>query len=166
MNPIHRRARTNDRIETEDRLVGVLVGQALHHVDLCAYSKDRSCRCSFNSFPDQISGSVLVRGVYNFHRAFGVNDDSNAGMTNSSDSDLLHRKTFVNRAETMPQNYLRLAKGPRIQSTHGTIRIPNGHLLQRNAHYLCRIPSEMLVREEENPLSAFERPFEYRLCIG
>ena len=48
----------------------------------------------------------------------------------------------------------------------GLARIPDGHLLERNAHGARGIPAQVLVGEEKHAAAAGERPFEHGTCVG
>src|SRR5580658_1890837 len=102
MNAVHRRAGTDDRVEAEDRLLGMLVGQALHHIDFRADGKDRARRSSLDAFAYEVGRARLVGRIHHLHGALRMDDDTHVGMTQARQLDLLYGEPLVYRAEAVP----------------------------------------------------------------
>ena len=100
-----------------------------------------------------------------------MHDDLDAGILGA---DLVHvagEKALMNGAVTLPQNdaaggegFLRLAAAV-CTELHGP-RIPDRHLVQRNAHGVSGVAAEMLVGKEEDALVTCESPFKGGAGVG
>ena len=84
----HRRARTDQRIERDDRLVGVLGGHAVHHVDLSADTDDRTCWQCIDRGEDPLGGTDLISELTRLVRALGVDDHDTVGVLGAEGLDV------------------------------------------------------------------------------
>ena len=89
VDPEHRRARADERVEGDDGLVGMLGGHALHHVDLGADGEHRSRRRRLDPFEDALGRSDAVGDLDDLVRALGVDDHLTSGMLGAECVDVL-----------------------------------------------------------------------------
>ena len=89
-----------------------------------------------------------------------MDDDADARVLLADGLDLLRGEPLVDRAVALPENHLRALDLFGVESAEDLVRIPDDHLVERDAHLVGRVPPEMLVRQEENLLAALERPLQ------
>ena len=166
MDAIHGRAGADDRIEAENRLVRVFGRQPVDHVDLGADRQDRTRLGRFDGLADEVGRTRRVGRIHDRHRAFGMHDDLDAGIVGPGFVDLRNGETLVDRTEAVPQQDLGITEFGFGVAAEGFARIPHRHAFERNAHRLGGVAPEVLIGEEQDPLAAFEGPFQDGRSVG
>ena len=148
------------RIQAEDLFSRVLVRQALDQVDLGA---DRPCR-TLGSFlhraDDELRGAVQIARLHHLEFTLGMDQDVHTGHLCPRFFDLRHREPLVDAAVPLPQNELGGAQLLRRVSAERFERIPNAHVgigIKPQLH--ARVPTQMLVWEEQHTLPVLQSPF-------
>ena len=166
VDAVHRRARAHDGVEAEDRVLRVLGGEALHHVDLGADREGRAGAVrGLDGLQDVVGRARVVGRVDDRHRAFGVHDHPHARVLGACLLDLVDREALVHRAEAVPQDDAGVFSSSAVLPPSGLARVPHRHLLERHAHLLRGVAAEVLVGEEQHALPALERPLEHGLAF-
>ena len=70
------------------------------------------------------------------------------------------------RAMPLPQDHLGIAELLRSISTQLAERIPDHHLIEGNTHIQARVAAQVLVAQEQDPLSLIESPLKHHLGVG
>jgi ABC-type sugar transport system ATPase subunit len=101
----HRRARAHQRVEGHDGLVGRLVVEPVHQVDLGADTDDRAgqVRPRRNATDDEVGRPDLVGQLAHLVGALGVRDDDAVGVLGAERLDVLGPEPLVDRAVALPQ---------------------------------------------------------------
>ena len=107
---------------------------------------------------DEFRRTHFVRELANFPAAFGVSDDSNARALLPRVFDVLRQKPLVHGAMTLPEDDAGPADVFFRQSSAFLVRVPDGHLLEGDAHAVSRIPPQVFIGDEQAFLAAPERP--------
>ena len=165
VDPEHRRARADERVEGHDGLVGMLGGHALHHVDLGADGEHRSRRRRLDPFEDALGRPDAVGDLDDLVRALGVDDHLAFGMLGAERFDVLGPEPLVHGAVALPQQEGRVLDVALLEPAEVVPRIPDAHVGLVEAHLVAGVPSEVLVGEEEHLVAAGEGPIEDGLCV-
>src|SRR5579885_3917472 len=133
MDAVHGRAGADDRIEAEDELVGMLLGQALDQVDLRANGPLAASGGLLNLLNDVFGRAVEIGGGHDLLATLGMNQDLDAGIFRAGLLDLLEIEAHMRRAVALPENDLRpldLLVG--AIGGHWIFGIPDKHLMRGN----------------------------------
>ena len=166
IDPVHRRARADQRVERQDRLVRVLLGEAVHEVDLGADRDRRTSRRSLDGLDDVARRADLVGHGDRLVWRLWVDHDDAVRVLGAERGDLLGREPLVDRAVALPEEeggVLGLGLG---QPAQVEARVPQRHVVVRVAHRDPGVAPEVLVREEQHLVSLGERPPQHRLGIA
>jgi len=66
----------------------------------------------------------------------------------------------------LPQDHLGPAELLRSISTQLAKRVPDRHLIEGDPHIQARVAAQVLVRQEQDPLSLIESPLKHHLGVG
>ncbi len=81
--------------------------------------------------------------------------------------DVLGQEHLVNAAMPLPEDHPAAAdRLGRVAAQRLLLRVPQRHLLQRNAHRPGRVPAQVLVGEEQHAAAAGEGPIEHGPRVG
>ena len=97
--------------------------------------------------------------------ALGVDDDLDAGVARAHLIDVAGKEALMHGAMALPEEdaavlELLFCLAAAIFTKLDGPRIPDGHLVQRNAHGVAGVAPQVLVGQEENALAAGEGPLE------
>ena len=134
VDPEHGRAGADQRIEGEDRLVGVLGRHAPHHVDLCADGQHRPGRGLFDPGQDPLGGPHLVGQGHDLVGALRVHDHGHAGVLGPGGGHVRRLEPLVHRAVALPQQESGVLDLPVLQAALLEPGVPHHHLRGRIAH--------------------------------
>src|SRR5215475_598262 len=109
---------------------------------------------------DVLRRSGVVGGLDDVPRHLGMDDDADARMLRAEILDLTDGEPRVDRAMSLPQNDARALHLIGVEAAENLVRIPHDHVVERNAHLVRGIPTEMLVREKENALTSLPGPLQ------
>ena len=96
-----------------------------------------------------------------------MDENLDAGMVFPEEVDVFRAEHLVDAAVALPQDdaaVLYLLFGTAAELV--CIRIPDRHLLQRDAHAHCRVAAKVLIGKEHHAARAGEGPFERRLGVA
>ena len=87
--------------------------------------------------------------VDDFHRALGMHQDLDARIFCAERIDVLRPEHLVDAAVALPEQHLGVSRtlGAVLPPNSLGVRIPDGHLLERNAHRLGRVAAQGADRE-------------------
>src|SRR6267378_2568653 len=154
----HRGADANAGIERDNFVALQFLAEAVDKVNFGADGPFGACRGGLNCLDDAFSRADLVGGLGDLEAAFWVSDDANAGMLAADALHLLRRETLVYGAVALPENDARVANRFRCVSAKFLVRIPDDHLIERDAHAISGITAKVFVGEEENFFAGLEGP--------
>src|SRR5258708_3771266 len=155
----HGCANANAGIERDDSVVFEFLAKAVDKVNFRANGPLGASGRRLNSFDDAFGRADLVSSLSDLEATFGVSDDANAGMLAADALDLLRREALVHGAIALPEDDARAVDRFRSVSAKLLIRIPDDHLLERDAHTIAGVAAKVFVGEEENFFAALEGPF-------
>src|SRR5262245_20950763 len=89
-----------------------------------------------------------------------MHDDANARILGAQLVDLPDRKAGMYRTVPLPQDQPCFLYGFRIEAAPHLVRIPDDHIVERNAHLVGGVPPKMLIGEKENLVAALPRPLQ------
>src|SRR5262249_35758688 len=116
--------------------------------------------------PDDVFGRArIICRLHDVERHLGMDDDADAGMLGSQLLDLADGKARVDGTMSLPQNHSRFFYGFRIKAAPYFVRIPQDHLVERYAHLVGGVSSEVLVGEKQNFLAALPGPLQGRRSV-
>ncbi len=93
----------DQRVERHHRAVGVLVGQALHEVDLGGHRDGGAGWRRLHRPDNEVGGADLVGDGAHLVAALGVGDDDALGVLRPEGGDMLGAEALVHRAVPLPQ---------------------------------------------------------------
>src|SRR5437773_2674615 len=143
-------------------LVGKTLLEAVDEIDLSSDRPFRAVRRIFDGFNNERSRTVKIAFFDDLADAFGMNQDLHVGNVFTNFIDMPWLKTAVHRTMPAPENELSVMKLFFGIPAKLFVRIPQDHLIQRNAELRSRISSQMLVREEKHLVKFFEVNIEER----
>ena len=116
----------------EDRLVGVLARQPLHHVDLrCRRRAPRPPARRVDPFLDPLGRADPVGELDDVVRALGVHDHFDAGMLGAGRGDVLGPEALVHRAVALPEQQRRFLDVALLEPAEVLVRVPHRHVARR-----------------------------------
>ncbi len=158
VHAIHVRAqRPGQRV---DLLVGMVERQPVNHVDLGPDGELRARGRLLDLLAHLAGRPGEVRRGDDLLRALRVRHHDYARPLRARLVDVLRREVRVDVAETLPQQDLRLAELLLGEPAELEPRIVDVHVLARQPLAVRDVPPEVLVRIEDDPLAALERPVE------
>src|SRR6266705_3492058 len=155
----HSRTDANAGIERDNFVVFEFFAEAVDEVDFGADGPLSACRRGLDGLDDSLCRANLVGGLSDFEAALRVNDDANARMLAADALDLLRGEALVHGAVAFPENDARAADSFWRVSAKFLVRIPDDHLLERDAHAIAGVAAEVLVGEKQDFFAPFEGPF-------
>ncbi len=103
VDPEHRRARADERVERDDGQVGVLAGEPVDEVDLRA-DGDRGAGGRGRDGPDDVVRRAdLIGHLDDLVGALGMHDDDAVRMLGTERFDVRRREPLVHRAVALPE---------------------------------------------------------------
>ena len=94
-----------------------------------------------------------------------MDDDADAGMLPADGLNLPRGEALVNRAVPFPQDHLRALHLLGIESAEDLVRIPDDHLVERDAHLVRGVAAEMLIGQEQHLLAVREAHFSVAIAF-
>ena len=131
-------------------LVGVFLSQAIDQVELGADAPGRAGGGLFDGLDDEFGRADEVGGVDDLHHAFGMDEDLAAGEPLAEVLDVLGLEHLMDRAVASPEQDPAGGDRSRRVAAQGFARVPDGHLVERDAHGPGRVAAEVLIGEEED----------------
>ena len=157
VDPEHRGAGADERVERDDRPVGgVLVGEAVDEMNLGADGDGRAGRSRRHSLDDVVGRSDLVRHLDDLVRALRVHDHDAVGVLGPEGVDVDGRETLVHRAVALPEQQGRFLHVSLLQAAEGKARVHDSHVARPEAELEAGVAAEMLVGKEEHFVAAFD----------
>src|SRR6266436_218798 len=157
-DPKHGGANANAGIERDNFVALQFLAEAVDKVNFGADGPFGACRGGLDGFDDAFRRAYLIGGLGDLEAAFRVSDDANAGMLAADALHLLRRETLVHGAVALPENDARAANRFRRVSAQFLVRIPDDHLIERDAHSVPGVATKVFVGKEENFFAGFEGP--------
>src|SRR6267378_3836137 len=162
----HRGADANAGIERDNFVALQFLAEAVDEVNFGANGPFGACRGGLNCLDDAFGRADLIGGLGDLEAAFRVSDDANAGMLAANALHLLRGEALVHGAVALPENDARVANRFRRVSTQFLVRIPDDHLIERDAHAIASVAAKVFVGKEENFFAGFEGPFHDGSRVG
>jgi hypothetical protein len=95
-----------------------------------------------------------------------VDHDVDIGVQGSRGFYLADGEPGVDGAMPLPQHHLGPADLLRRVAAQLAERVPDHHLIEGNPHIQARVAAQVLVGQEQDPLSVIEGPLEHCLGVG
>src|SRR5690606_38842582 len=118
-------------------------------------------RCSFDFSTNVLRRPSAISGVNYCCRALRMHDNAYPWMGCARLIDLSDGKSFVHRAEAVPQNHSSCLELRFSIAAECEVRTPQRHFCLSYAHRLCGVSTQMLVGKEDHALTARECPLEH-----
>ena len=150
VDAVHGGAETLAFGEGDDFFVGVLVGEAVDHVDFGADGPTGACGSGSDGFADEVGGAGDVGFLDDFVAAFGVDDDFDIRILRADLIDMFRAKELVDGAVAFPEDEGGVADLVFGEAAGGEFVVPDDHRLQRVAHFEGGVSAEVLVGEEND----------------
>ncbi len=145
-----------------DLLLRVELLQAIDQVQLRADRPLGARRRLLDGLDDLARASLHIALVADFHRAFGMDQNLDVGILRAELIDVLGTKHRVDTAVPLPEEDLApLQLFGRVAAAFRFVRVPDTHLVQRDAHRLGRVAAEVLIGKEQDAALALERPLKH-----
>src|SRR5437879_12412734 len=95
-----------------------------------------------------------------------MGNDADAGMLVADACHLLRGEALAYGTIALPQDDARIAHRFRTVPAEFLVRVPDNHLLERNAHAIAGVAADVLVGKEEKFFAGFESPRQNRDAVG
>ncbi len=152
VDAVHRRAEALAVAEADDELVGVILGEAVDHVDFRAHGPFAAGRGGGDGLADEVGRACKIGLLHDLKAALGVDDDFDAGELPPGLIDVLGTEELVDGAVPFPEEEggvadLFVRQPPRAA---GLLVIPRDHGLKRETHLVSRVAPKVLIGEEDD----------------
>ena len=158
VDPEHGRAGADERVEGEDRLVRVLGGHAVDHVDLGADGEHRAGRGPLHLGEDPFRRADEVGQFDDLVGALGVDDDPHAGVVAAGGLDVVDLEALVDGAVALPEEELGLLHVALLEAAEVVAGVPHPHVGGGEAHGEGGVAAQVLVGGEEDPVAPLQGP--------
>jgi hypothetical protein len=150
VDAVHRGAEALALGEDNDVLVGVLLGEAVDHVDFGADGEGGAGRGGGDGFSDEVGGAGDVGFLNDFVAAFRVDDDGDSGVFGAGLIDVFGAEELVDGTVAFPEDeggVLNLFVG---EAAGGLAVVPDDHGVEGEAEFEGGVSAEVLVGEEDD----------------
>jgi hypothetical protein len=108
----------------------------------------------------------IVGKLHYLESTLRVRDHPNTRMALPDLGNMERKKSLMDRTMSLPQNHAAAVQDFGGVSAEIFERIPHRHLFQPQTQGISRISTEVLIRQEQDPVSAFQSPAHDRSCVG
>ena len=166
MDAVHGGTGAGHRVQAEHGFIRVVDRQPVDQAKLSTDPPFATRRGQIDLFPDEFSRANPARCLDGLHGTFRVDNYVDVGVEGPSRVDLAGCEPGMYRAMPLPQDHLGIAELLRSISTQLAERIPDHHLIEGNTHIQARVAAQVLVAQEQDPLSLIESPLKHHLGVG